>query len=54
MRRRFSLSLALKDDRVEQSGLVGMNSKCGVQSKIATSLVFVLLDFQHAGVGRRA
>ena len=27
--------MALKDDRVEQSGLVGVNSKCGgVQSKI--------------------
>ena len=25
--------MALKDDRVEQCGLVGVNSKCGVQSK---------------------
>ena len=34
-----------------------MNSKCGVQSKRrckAMSLAFVLLDFQHAGIKRRA
>ena len=26
--------MTLKDDGVEQSGLVGVNSKCGIQSKV--------------------
>ena len=37
-------------------GIVGVNSTGGVQAKEsakAKSLVFVLLDFQHAGVRRR-
>ena len=52
-------SLALKDDRVEQclrscaSEFPNIGSKVRECAK-AISLAFVLLDFQHAGVRRRA
>ena len=59
MRREKVFSLALKDDRVAQclrscgSEFQMWGSKAR-ESAEARSLAFVLLDFQHAGVRRRA
>ena len=59
MRRGRFFSLALKDDRVEQY-LRSCGSEFQMwgpqQEKVAKamSIAFVLLDFQHAGVRRRA
>ena len=59
MRRGKVFSLALKDDRVEQclrscGSEFQMRGSKARESAKAMSLAFVLLDFQHVGVRRRA